>query len=137
MSYPREYLSFVERILREYPQNVEELKNLDETIEACCRAPSLPTMTSGQGSDTEPERVTMAKLENRHYQWLTGRINRIQTGMSTLTKQERDIAEILYWEDMRIREISEEMHLGERWIKRLRLRILHKLSKTFISMWVR
>jgi hypothetical protein len=68
MKYPREYLWFVERVLREYPQNVDELKRLEETIVACCHTPLISEVPSEGGTESEPERVTIAKEQNKHYQ---------------------------------------------------------------------
>jgi DNA-directed RNA polymerase specialized sigma subunit len=137
MKYPREYLWFVERLLREHPQNADELKRLEETIVACCHLPLVSEVPGGSGLETEPERVTIAKEQNKHYQWLSNRICKIKKGMATLTKQERDIVESLYWEDMRIQEVAEAFHFSERWIKNIRARILYKLSKVFIPLWVK
>ena len=137
IKYPREYLWFVERVLREHPQNVEELKRLEETIIACCHMPVISDVPRGGGADTEPERVTMAKEQNKHYQWLTNRIKKVQAGMATLEKQEREVAKALYWEDLRIREVAETFNFSERGIKYIRVRILQKLSKVFIPLWVK
>jgi DNA-directed RNA polymerase specialized sigma subunit len=137
MKYPREYLAFAERVLREYPQNVDELKRLEETIIACCHMPLIPDVPGGGGTDTEPERVTIAKEQNKHYQWLTNRISKIQKGMATLAKEEREIVKALYWDDLRIREVAEVFHFSERGIKNIRVRALHKLSRVFIPFWVK
>jgi DNA-directed RNA polymerase specialized sigma subunit len=137
MKYPKEYWWFVERVMREYPQNVDELKRLEETIVACCHLPLISEVPGGGGSNTEPERVTIAKEQNKHYQWLTTRINKIQKGMATLTKQERDIAKAIYWEDMRIRDVAEVFHYSERWVKNIRVRVLYKLSRVFIPFWIK
>ena len=137
MKYPREYLWFVEMVLREHPQREQELKRLEETIIACCHMPVISDVPWGGGADTEPERVTMAKEQNRHYQWLTNRIKKVQAGMATLEKQEKEVVKLAFWENLRNHEIAEEMHVIERWVKRLKIRGLYKLSKTVITTWVK
>jgi DNA-directed RNA polymerase specialized sigma subunit len=137
MKYPREYFWFVERILREYPQNVEELVRLEETIEADCRAPSLPAIGHRTPEYSEPERVTMAKLGNRNYVWLKERIKTVNQGMVILKKSERKVIRLFYFENLRNREIVEEMHITERWVKRLKILAVEKLFKTFIATWVK
>jgi DNA-directed RNA polymerase specialized sigma subunit len=136
MNCPREYLWFVERLLREYPRDTAELKSLEEVIVACCHLPVISEVLREGSSETEPERVTVAKEQNKRYQWLTNRVLKIKKGLAILTKQERDIAKALYWDDMIIREVAEAFHLNERWVKRTRVHFLHKLSRVFIPLWV-
>jgi RNA polymerase sigma factor (sigma-70 family) len=137
MKYPREYILFIERILIEHPQNIEELARLEETIEACCRAPSLPAIGHRTPEDSEPERVTMAKLGNKNYVWLQERIKTVNRGIVKLNKSERKAIRLFYFENLRNREIAEEMHISERWVKHLKIRAVEKLSKTFITTWVK
>jgi DNA-directed RNA polymerase specialized sigma subunit len=135
--YPREYLWFVERVLRGYPADKEQLKYLEQAIEAFCRAPSIPESDGrGTNASTEPERVTDAKLRNTHYQKLSCRMKEIKQVWTSLTKQEREIADMLFWQDLKSEEVANELHLDDRWVRRMKVRILQKASLVIIPLWI-
>ena len=135
--YPREYLWFVERVLRSRPEKLRELRNLELTIEACCRGPGFPAPDGrSEGRDsTEPERVTDAKLKNKRYQELSRQVEKITHALALLTGREREVADLFFTGELKSREVAEELRLDERHVRRMKTRILKKASKVIIPMW--
>jgi DNA-directed RNA polymerase specialized sigma subunit len=135
MKYPREYLGFVERVIREYPQKLEELKRLEDTIVACCHMNAIPSTPSSArtdtGADTEPERVVIAKEQNRHYQRLSRYVATVQLALKRLTRQELAIIDLSCWQEMKSWEVSTMLHVEERNFWRIRSRALQKMVQAF------
>ena len=133
--YPREYLAFVERILREHPEDRRKLRELEQTIEASCRASSIPSV-GGRSADTGPERVTEAKLNNRQYRFLSGRIAKIEAALSGLDKKETDFVNLMFWKDIQAWELEELLKTDVRQVRRVKTRILRKVMPHVIGDWV-
>ena len=134
---PNEYLWFVERLIREYPDKLRERENLEEVIEACCRAPSIPDTPSCSSDSTEPERVTDAKLRNKHYQRLVRQIERIEEGFKTLTTEENEFVELYFWSRLPKYTIAEFMVFpNERNVWRMRKQILKRIAFYVIGDWL-
>ena len=133
---PREYLDFVERLLKEYPARSRELENLGASITACCHLPTISEFPGGGGNDSEPERVAEAKERDNHYQWLSRHLEAVRRGLNLLNSQEMLIIELFFWEQMQNREICDMLNLDERWVRRLRTRALCKLVRYFFPLWV-
>ena len=135
--YPREYLVFVEQILREYPDDRRALKDLELTIEACCRRSSIPVAGGGRTDASEPERITEAKLNNVEYQFLSNRIAKVKTALSKLSKEETGFIELLLWENAQAWEAVEILKIDERQVRRVKHRILYKVAPYVIGDWAR
>jgi hypothetical protein len=136
MKYPREYLGFVERVIREYPQKVEELKRLEDTIVACCRVASFPTMCGKGSGKPEPERIVEAKEGNKHYQWLWRQVNRIRAGMRVLSKEEKELVQMMFFDDMRKWELV-DLGYDEKAVWRMKVRVIRKVAPFVIGEWVK
>ena len=134
--YPREYLAFVERILCEYPVDKRELKDLELTIEARCRSSSIPVAKNGRGNTTAPERVTDAKLNNRHYQFLSNKIAKIEVALSALRKNEADFVKLMFWDGLRNWEVADVLKINDQQMRRIKTRILRKVTPYVIGEWV-
>ena len=134
-SLPREYLSFVERVLKEFPMRERELLNLEETIVACCHVPAISDVPGGNGGSSEPERITEAKERNAHYQWLARHLEAVRKGLELLNEKELEIVGLFFRDELRTWEVCEMLELDERWVRRVRTRALCKLARFFLPQW--
>jgi RNA polymerase sigma factor (sigma-70 family) len=133
--YPREYLWFVERILRDHPVREQELDDKEKTIIACCRAPAISD-TSGNGGDTsEQERILEAKERDETYQRLSRRVNQVREILKTLSKEEVELIELYLWYGLFKSEVAEQMGIDEKSVWRMKIRILQRVSKFLIRDW--
>ncbi|MDR2175486.1 MAG: hypothetical protein LBO82_06070 [Synergistaceae bacterium] len=133
---PGEYLAFVERVLREHPGRVNELERLDNIIEACCRPSSIGAAAGGSGNVSEQERLLAAKESNVEYQKLFRRVEIVQRAVESLTKEERTIVEMFFWQGICIRQIAEEIHMAKNTAWRIKNRIVKKASSFVIGTWI-
>jgi DNA-directed RNA polymerase specialized sigma24 family protein len=128
----REILSFVERILREYPDRVRELEMLDNAITAACRPGGYSTSAGASGEkDSEQERILDAKERNRDYKWLEQHVAVVGKVLSRLAKEERDLIRLLCWEEHTGAEIAEIWRTDIRTVWRTRRRALEKTARIF------
>jgi RNA polymerase sigma factor (sigma-70 family) len=133
--YPREYLWFVERILRDHPVRERELEDKEKTIAACCRSSSLPETPGPASDDSEQERILAAKERDETYQRLSKRVARIREALRTLTKEELELVELYLWYGLFKSEVAEQMGIDEKAVWRMKLRVLRKISKFVIMDW--
>lgn len=131
---PREYLAFVERVLREHPARMDELERLDEVIEAYCR-PSAIGAAGGAGTVSEPEKILLAKENNLEYQKLWRRVETVKRAIDSLNEEKRTIIEMFFWDGMRIRQIAEVLHMDKSTVWRTKTRALKKISPFVIGLW--
>jgi len=135
MDYPREYLGFAECLLREHPGDKRELKDLELSIEACCRRPSGYVAAGGRGGDTtEQEIVYAAKQGNQQYQHLTYRINTTEAAIRTLRPRLREYVAMKYWRGISDEEIAEMNGLDARRVRRIKQIILCRIMPYFSNM---
>jgi DNA-directed RNA polymerase specialized sigma24 family protein len=139
MKYPREYLWFVERVLREHPQREQELKEKEETIAACCRAPSVSDSEVQRGSigPSEEERILEVKERDQSYQRLLKRINNIDAALKTLKPDELELVDLLLWDGAWKSEVAEMMGIEERSVWRIKSRVLRKVASFVIGDWIK
>jgi DNA-directed RNA polymerase specialized sigma24 family protein len=137
MKYPREYLWFVERVLREHPQREQELKEKEETIAACCRAPSIPDseVRNASGGPSEEERILEIKERDQSYQRMLRRVNAVNVALKTLNPNERELVELLLWEDAWKSEVAEMMNVDMKTVWSMKNRVLRKIASFVISDW--
>jgi DNA-directed RNA polymerase specialized sigma24 family protein len=138
MKYPREYLWFVERVLREHPRNVEELKRLEEMITAICHAPTISDSgTHGEGGNSsEEERLLEIKEGNKTYQYLLKRVETVENALKTLKSDEQELVDLLLWDDAWKSEVAEMMGVEERTVWRVKNRVLRKIAPFVIGSWL-
>ena len=137
MKYPREYLWFVERVLREHPRNVDELKRLEEMITAICHAPIISDSgTHGEGDNTsEEERLLEIKENNKTYQYLLKRVETVENALKTLKSDEQELVDLLLWDDAWKSEVAEMMGIEEITVLNIKTRVLRKIMPFVISDW--
>jgi DNA-directed RNA polymerase specialized sigma24 family protein len=137
MKYPREYLWFVERVLREHPQRELELKEKEETILACCRAPSIPDSEAQSGSlgPSEEERILEVKERDQSYQRVLKRVNAVNEALKTLKADEIELVDLMLWDGAWKSEVAELMGIDETTVWRMKLRILRKVSPFVLGDW--
>ena len=75
------------------------------------------------------------KDNHPRYQSLIKQTNAVNNFFARLSDREKEIAIMLFWKDLKIREISEELHLDETWIRKLKARLLRKALKAIIPIW--
>jgi DNA-directed RNA polymerase specialized sigma24 family protein len=138
MKYPREYLWFVERVLREHPQRERELKDKEETILACCRAPSIADseVQSGSIGPSEEERILEVKERDPSYQRLLKQVNAVNSALKTLNPDEKELVELLLWDGAWKSEVAEMMNVEERTVLNMKIRVLRKIAPFVIGDWV-
>jgi RNA polymerase sigma factor (sigma-70 family) len=138
-SYPREYLHFVECLLREYPRDMDELRSMEEVIIAICRGSAIPRIDDAKNASTTSmqERIMILKEKNKPYLWLQKKTDAVRGYLKSLTEKERLIMELSYWQNLKVSEIADELNLCERWIKQVRRNILHKLVKKVVPQWTK
>jgi predicted DNA-binding protein (UPF0251 family) len=131
---PREYLSFVERILRDYPAWKHELRMLDEAITAACHTALYFGWSNGQGDITsEPERVSEAKEGNKDYKRLSKRVELVETALKKLSANELDLVELFCWDELRSDEVASILHVAHRSFWRMRERAFTKIAPLFLT----
>ena len=111
---PREFLNVAERIIKEYAERVEELRQIEETLKAACRSvPIYGNGTRGTYSDTsEPELLLEAKNRHPHYRNMERCIELIRSAMDAMTPQERRLMEQTCWKNMSILEVASNMEVS-------------------------
>ena len=134
---PREYLWFVERVLREHPGRERELESIEEAIAACCHAPTVSDMPGGSASESEPERVMEAKEHNEAYQRVLRIVRQVERAVSTLTEEEKELVEWHLWNDLRKWEVAEVLGMEEKPIWRMKTRILRKVAPYVLGDWAK
>jgi RNA polymerase sigma factor (sigma-70 family) len=133
--YPREYLWFVERILRDHPVREQELDDKEKTIIACCRAPAISD-TPGNGGDTsEQERILEAKERDETYQRLWRRVMKVREALRTLTQEELELVELYIWHGLFKSEVAELMCMDEVTVWRTKTRVLKKIMPFIAHEW--
>jgi DNA-directed RNA polymerase specialized sigma24 family protein len=139
MKYPREYLWFVERVLREHPQREQELKEKEETIAACCRAPSISDSEVQRGSlgPSEEERILEIKERDQSYQRVLRRVNAINAALKTLKPDELELVDLLLWDGAWKSEVAEMMDIEERTVLNMKVRVLKKIAPFVIGDWTK
>jgi RinA family phage transcriptional activator len=131
---PREYLAFVERVLKEHPARVSELERLDGILSACCRPASVGAAGTG-GAVSEPERILLAKEGDIEYQKLFRRVETVKRALGSLTEQERTFVEIFFWREMSIRQTAEELHMDKTTAWRTKKRVAERVIPFLIGQW--
>ena len=134
--YPREYLWFVDRVLREHPVDLDRLEDLERTIEAFNRPSSIPDIDAPASELTPPERITEAKLKNERYQCLMWRVERVKAGLAALNEKELKIVDMV-WDGARDWEIAEELDTNERQVRRIKNGILRKMAPFVLGKWAK
>jgi DNA-directed RNA polymerase specialized sigma24 family protein len=139
MKYPREYLWFVERVLREHPRNVEELERLEEMVAALCHAPSISDSgVQGGGSGTsEEERILEVKEHNPSYRRMSKRVETINAGLKTLEPDETELVELLLWDGAWKSEVADMLGIEETKVWRIKGRVLRKIAPFVIGEWIK
>ncbi|MDR1979553.1 MAG: hypothetical protein LBQ42_12535 [Synergistaceae bacterium] len=137
MPYPREYLWFVERVLRDYPAKLKALKEHEKTIIARCRGSSVADAHGDDVKESEPERVFEAKESNKHYQWLLRQVTRVRAGLEKLDANEREIVDLMFFNDLRKWEIVENLGLDDKTVWRRKTNALRKVAPSVIGEWVK
>ena len=138
MKYPREYLWFVERLLREYPVKAEELKELEKTIQALCNSSSIASAhVTGGETFTHAEKIVMAKEQNKHFQWLDKQVARVEMGIDALDKDEKELVQLLFFEGMQKTEVERALGLSDKTIWRTKIRVLRKVMPFVIGEWAK
>jgi DNA-directed RNA polymerase specialized sigma subunit len=138
VKYPREYLWFVERLLRDYPSKLEELKEQEKTIEGLCNPSSLTeVLITGGETYSHQERVVIAKEGNKHYQWLLKQVARIEAGIDSLGEDEKELVQLLLFDGMQKVEVEEALELDEKTVWRMKVRALRKVMPFVIGEWAK
>jgi DNA-directed RNA polymerase specialized sigma subunit len=137
-NYPREYLWFVERVLREHPQRLQILKEKEASIIACCHAPLISDVRiEGGDSVSEQEAILEAKERDKSYQRILQCVERMNSVIRTLSKREREFVEFFFWEGGTKQELMEVFGLNnEKEIWRIKYRILRKTAPLLIGGWI-
>jgi hypothetical protein len=136
MKYPREYFWFVERILRDYPNKLREVKDEREKIVAYCHGTSIPEVHGSGDGKSEPERIMEALEQNKHYQELLKQVGKIQKGLGVLNKEEKELVQLMFFEDIRKWELVHEMGHDDKKLWRMKMRLLRKIMPFVIGDWV-
>jgi hypothetical protein len=137
MKYPREYLWFVERIIRDQPDRIEILKEKEASIIACCHAPLISDVRIEGGEVmSEQELILEAKERDESYQRILRRIERVKQVMRILSKQEREFVEFFFWEGLKRQEAMELFGLtDEKVFWRIKSKILRKAAPLLLGDW--
>jgi predicted DNA-binding protein (UPF0251 family) len=138
MKYPREYSWFVERVLKEHPRNVDELKRLEEMITACCHSPTISDsgVRNEDKGASEEERILEIKEHNSSYQRISRRVDAINAGLKVLKPDELELVELLLWGGVWKSEVAELMNIEERTVLNMKIRMLKKIAPFVIGDWV-
>jgi DNA-directed RNA polymerase specialized sigma24 family protein len=137
-NYPREYLWFVERVLREHPQREQELRDKEKTIAACCRAPSIPdSEVRGEGPGmSEEERILEVKERDCSYQRILKRVNAVNAALMTLRADEKELVKLLLWEGAWKSEVAELMDIDAKTVWNMKHRVLREVAPFVIGDWM-
>jgi RNA polymerase sigma factor (sigma-70 family) len=131
MKYPREYLAFAERVVREYPERKRECKLVAEAIEAMCHG-YVQGVKGTIPSASEPERVMEALEGSKNYQRLLKFCAAVEGAIAKLSKEERAVVKMAFWDHATNQEIAEELHMDERTIQRYKNHARRKLIRHFL-----
>jgi len=134
-SFPREYLGFAERLLREHPARLQEMKVIENTIAACCNGPAISDTRNESLGDSRQERILIIKDNHLRYQSLLKQINAVNHFIASLSDQEKKVFVRFFWKNLIGKEIAEELHLDESWVRKIKARILKKALKAVIPTW--
>jgi len=134
--YPREYLWFVERVLREYPYDLAELRELEKTIVARCWPNALGSEVDSGDPASVPERIVEAKESHEHYQWLLWRVEQVQNSLCALTDKQREFVRLTFYDGLRLSELAEELNIDPRNVRRLKVRTLKAVGEYVLGGWV-
>jgi RNA polymerase sigma factor (sigma-70 family) len=129
----KELLALTAQIFREFPDRKREQRSLERTIEAMCRGGGGPSSGGAGYQESEQERILHAKEQNRTYMLLERHILCVMAALLTISKTERELVEMAYWDGLRNREIAEKIHCDERTVKRLKNRVLLKLAEIVVT----
>jgi RNA polymerase sigma factor (sigma-70 family) len=129
--YPREYLALAERIVREYPERRRECGLIAQAVEAMCHSRAQGAV-GGAPESSEPERVAEALEGNRNYRRLTRGCAAVKEAVSKLSAEEQTITQYAFWDNLTSVEISEELHMDERTVRRHKNRARRKLIRYFL-----
>lgn len=131
---PREYLAFVERVLRDYPTRKRELRMLDEAITAACHTALYSAWSSGAADLTsEPERVAEAKEGNKDYKKLLKYVEIVSTALKRLSPNEYELVELFCWDELKSEEVAILMKVAHRTFWKIRERAFRKIMPVFLK----
>ena len=138
--FPHEGIRLVERILREHPDRVEELKVLNTFISSRCHSTSQePPTTHNTPSSSPQERIIEAKESHAYYRWLCGCVEQVNIVMDVLTDEEQKLIKNIYWQGRSADEVADEMEVARATMYRLKNRIISDigpiLAPQYMSLW--
>ena len=142
----RETFSVVEHVLQDFPRIVDSMMSREAYLESIVHS-SFNTDLTIRGGDAAgislsmPERVLEKKLKDVEYQELLGIVESLSDAFSCLPPVYYNVFSLFYFDSCLDIEIADSLNCSESWIKRIRHRVIRRLSSVclrvlyFVERW--